>query len=153
MTILIFLQHHELHELRLHRIYCSYTKNFHVVPMIQGRPSKNRVCSVDFYRPMREMKVFLMIKRLVLLNLTHHVITSAILFNCHVTLWTFFRIGSNPVRCLRIIITFLYPLSQQAALNRIVPLLATFETKNVSAFALNRAGINVLDLHGVAAVG
>lgn len=152
MTISTSRQHHEPRELHLHRTDCSYTKSSHVVPMIQDRPSRNRVCSVDSCRPAAGItgyQTILILKWI----WTHHVITTAIFLDRHVALWTFFRIGSNPVRCFRVVVTFLYPLSQQATLDRIVPLFTAFETEHVAAFALNRAGINILDLNGIAAVG
>jgi hypothetical protein len=86
------------------------------------------------------------------LNCSYHVIATTIFFNGDVTLGTFFSVGCNPIRCLRIIITFLNPLAQESALHGIVPLFSTFEAKDMPAFASHGSSIDILNLYGVAAV-
>lgn len=70
-------------------------------------------------------------------------ITSTVLLNCHITFGTFFCIGSNPIRCFRIVVAFLNPFFQITAQNRIVPILAAFKTKYMSAFAYHRSGFHI----------
>ena len=80
-------------------------------------------------------------------------IASAVLLDRHIAFGALLCVGSDPVRCFRVIITFLDPLAQQTTLHRIVPLFTTLEAEDVTAFALNGTRIHVLHLHGIAAVG
>lgn len=79
-------------------------------------------------------------------------ITSPVLLDRHIALWTFFCVGSDPVGRFGIIITFLDPFAQETTLHGIVPLLAALKAEDVPTFAFDRAGFDVLDLHGIAAV-
>lgn len=45
------------------------------------------------------IKTAYQMKRSTFLEFTHHMITSAIFFNGHITFWTFFRVSGNPIRC------------------------------------------------------
>jgi hypothetical protein len=80
------------------------------------------------------------------------VITSAILLDRHITLWTFFRVGSDPIRRLGIIIALFNPLAQQTTLHWIVPLFGAFEAENVTALALDGTRVYVLNFHSVTAI-
>lgn len=80
-------------------------------------------------------------------------IASAVLFDRHIAFGALLCVGSDPVRRLRVIITFLDPLAQQTTLHRIVPLLTALEAEDVTALALDGTRVHVLHLHGVAAVG
>jgi hypothetical protein len=82
----------------------------------------------------------------------HHVIAAAVFLDRHVALGTLFRVRRNPIRRLRVVITFLDPLAKETALNGLVPLFSALEAEDVAAFALNRTRFDVLNLHGVAAV-
>ena len=50
-------------------------------------------------------------------------ITSAVLFNSHLTLWTFLSVGCDPIRCLAVIVALLLPFSKEIAFDRLMPTL------------------------------
>lgn len=59
---------------------------------------------------------------------------------------------SNPIRCLRVIITLLYPTAQKMTFDRIVPIFTTVEAEHIAAFTHDWPGIWILNLNGVVTV-
>lgn len=90
--------------------------------------------------------------RLAVLVLADHVVTAAVLLDGDVATRTLFRVGRNPVACLRVVIALLDPLFNQLTLDRVVPVLATTEAERVAALARYAVRLNVLDLDGVVTV-
>ena len=79
-------------------------------------------------------------------------IATSILLDGGSALWTLLGVGGDPVAGLAVVVTFLDPLLNEVASDGIVPVFTAGEAEGVAAGALDRPGLHVLHLHGVAAV-
>ena len=61
----------------------------------------------------------------------NHMVTAAIFLDGHMALGTFFCVGRYPIRCFRVVVTFLDPLFQPSALDRVVPQFSARKTERM----------------------
>jgi hypothetical protein len=87
------------------------------------------------------------------LILANHVITSAILLDCDVTLGTLLGIGRYPIGCLRVVVALFYPLFEPFAFDWIVPQLTASKAEDVAARTLHTLVVKVLSFYGVGTIG
>lgn len=74
---------------------------------------------------------------------THHMITTTILLYCCIAFRALLCISGYPIRRLRIIVTFLDPFLKQLTPYRVMPVLTTHETKDVTTTASYRFRIDI----------
>ena len=65
----------------------------------------------------------------------------------HIAFGTLFRVGIDPVRSFRVVLTLLHPQLEQSAINRFMPFVRAPKAESLPArLAQDRAGFRLLDL-------
>ena len=81
-----------------------------------------------------------------------HVVATPILLNGRSALGTLLGVCRDPVAGLAVVITFLDPLLDKVASDRVVPVLTAGKAEGVATGAFHRPWLNMLHLHCIAAV-
>lgn len=83
---------------------------------------------------------------------TQHVVAATVLLDRGTASGAFFRVGDDPVRRFRVILTLLHPLLQVRAQRRVVPVTTTDETELATTLAHNATRFPLINADRILAV-